>query len=172
MLPYSQKLFETTVPVEWTPQSQLFAVVPVLPDSKEGQQVFSLVQETLVTAQLISLHRIQNVWLWSRCSHCRDLMLLKSRESATEKNLFHGTSSTPPIQVYLSRFSYSTMGYWGVLCHNRKALEHICIYSTKYRLTGASCDRPQDSTLTRPPPQPMGAMPVVDSHVGLYISLY
>ena len=187
---YSQNLFEVTVPVEWSGQSQLLAVLPVHPDSKEGQQVESLFHQTLQTTQLVSMRRIQNLWLWNRYSHCQDRMLLKGLESATGKTLFHGTTSTPPDQIYGSEHGFdfrvaSPTALWGtgVYFATTARYSHAYAYTvpgTGHKqlivakvLTGVSCDWPQDTTLTRPPPKPIDAMPgKVRFSVDLYDSVH
>lgn len=54
------------------------------------------------TGNLIRLDRIQNLWLWKKYTHCRERMLLKNPEAATEQELFHGARALPPDQLYRS----------------------------------------------------------------------
>lgn len=166
-----QSLFHVPVPTEWDVQTEVVVVQPVCCESKECKDVLSLIHQTLPAAQLIQLDRIQNLWLWEKYNHCRDRMFLKNPESAVEKDLFHGTSVVPPDQVYLSEHGFdfrlsSRKARWGTGTYFTTCAKYSDKYSHKIPgttrkqlllakvLTGQSCVRPQERTLTRPPPKP------------------
>lgn len=146
-------------------------VQTVCPESKECKSVLALVQQTLPQAQLVQLQRIQKLWLWEKYYHCQDRMFLKNPESAAKKDLFHGTSTVPPAQLYQSEYGFdfrlsSRKAKWG----SGSYFSSCAKYSNKYAhripdtmhkqlllanvLTGQSCMWPQDRTLSRPPPKP------------------
>ena len=100
-----QSLFQIPVPLEWDAQAEIIAVHSVNSESKECQRILSLVHETLPLANLIRLDRIQNLWLWEKYTHCRERMLLKNPEAATEQE-FHGTRALPPDQLYRSEHGF------------------------------------------------------------------
>ncbi len=175
-LPYVQSLFATPVPEEWIAQGEVITVVPVHCRSKEYHGVLALLRETLPSAVLISLQRIQNLWLWDKYHHCRERMLLKSPQAATEMQLFHGTRSTSPDQIYHSEYGFdfrlsSSTALWGSGAYFASSARYSNEYAyaipgTDHRqvilaqvLTGDSCSWPEDRTLTRPPPKPVGNQP-------------
>lgn len=168
---YIQKLFHVPVPTLWCHQDKLITVLSVKSNSEEFQGVLSRLRRTIPSVQLINLERIQNLWLWDRYSHSRELMLLKSPEAATERELFHGTRATPPNQVYQSECGFdfrlaSPTARWGAGMYfaSSAMYSHAFAYSipnTSHRqmilakvLTGASCTLPPDNRLRRPPPKP------------------
>ena len=167
-------------------QAEVITVQPVCAEGKECKKVLSLVHQTLPTAQIIQLQRIQNLWLWEKYNHCQDRMLLKSPESAAEQDLFHGTSATPPDQLYQSEHGFdfrlsSLSARWGTESYFTTCAK----YSDKYAyripdtthkqlllvkvLTGQSCTWPQERALIRPPPKPADA---VSGSMKLYNECY
>lgn len=103
-------------------------------------------------------------------------MLLKGPDAAVEMDLFHGTSSTPPNQVYLSEYGFdfrlsSSTARWGAGAYFASTVSYSNKYAyavphTQHRqvilakvLTGASCTWPHDRTLTKPPPKPVVRQP-------------
>ena len=112
-----QSLFSVPVPAEWNVQKDVVVVQPVSTESKEYERVLSLIHQSLPEAQLFQVERIQNLWLWERYYHCCDRMHLKCAASAQEKDLFHGTSITPPVEVYQSEhgfdFRLAHKSLWG-----------------------------------------------------------
>ncbi len=57
-------------------------------------------------AEVVRVERIQNEWLWERYSFAKQRMMARNRGEVNEMELFHGTSSTPPIEVYKSDFGF------------------------------------------------------------------
>ena len=164
-----QSLFSVPVPAEWDMQNNVVVVQPVSTGSKEHDRVLTHIHQTLPEAQLFQVERIQNLWLWEKYYHCCDRMRLKCAESAQEKDLFHGTSITPPVEVYQSEHGFDfrlahMSRCWGTGSYFTPSAKYADKYAHKVPgsthkqlllakvLTGQTCLWPQEPTLRRPPP--------------------
>ena len=104
-------------PTEWEPQSDAIELMNVSKGSSEWNRILNRMQETLPTVRLSSIHRIQNEHLWEKYCQHKERMGRKGRERVNEKELFHGTSNTPPEDIYKSEegfdMRFSRPGMWG-----------------------------------------------------------
>ena len=110
--------------------------------------------------------RIQNLWLWRKYVNHKHSMTEKNKGDVNEKDLFHGTTSTDPVQIYDSEegfdMRFSRDGLWGqgtYFAENASYSDNYvfnCPSGEKQMflarvLTGDSADIPQDRSLRMPP---------------------
>ena len=104
-------------PNEWEPQSDVIELINVSKGSSEWNKILNRMQETLPTIKLTSIQRIQNEHLWEKYCQHKERMDRKGHERVNEKELFHGTSNTPPEEIYKSEdgfdMRFSRPGMWG-----------------------------------------------------------
>ena len=175
----SQSLQYYSRPKEWEPQSDVIELMNVSKGSLEWNKILNCMQETLPTVKLTSIQRIQNENLWEKYCQHKERMGRKGSERVNEKELFHGTSKTPPEEIYKSEegfdMRFSRSGMWGrgnyfaesakysaSSYSYRKETTHTLLYlfsrtvSEKQIflakvLTGDSYRSPPDQTLQIPP---------------------
>ena len=116
--------------------------------------------------KICKLERIQNKWLWRKYVRHKEAMSEKNKGAVNEKELFHGTSSTDPEEIYRSEdgfdMRYSRAGLWG----QGSYFAEMASYSDRYSynvsggvkqmfvanvLTGESANLRQKRELRMPP---------------------
>ena len=106
-----------TKPIEWEPQSDSIELKNVAQGSAEWNKIFHRMQETIPSINLVSIKRIQNEFLWEKYCQHKERMGRKGAERVNEMELFHGTSSTPPEEIYMSEegfdMRFCSKGMWG-----------------------------------------------------------
>ena len=112
-----QSLQYLSRPKEWGPQLKAIELMDLPQGSSEWNKILNRMQDTLPMVKLTSIQRIQNEYLWEKyCLH-KQRIGRKGTERVNEKELFHGTSSTPPEKIYKSEegfdMRYSQAGMWG-----------------------------------------------------------
>ena len=112
-----QQLQYLSRPKEWGPQSNAIELMDVPKGSPEWNKILNRMQDSLPTVKLTSIQRIQNEYLWEKyCLH-KERIGRQGTERVNEKELFHGTSSTPPEKIYKSEdgfdMRFSQAGMWG-----------------------------------------------------------
>ena len=154
------------VPKHWDPQIDNVELKPVHPGTTEWNHVQMRMRETLPLSQIVQLDRIQNIWLWEMYSFSKQRMSEKNSGAINEKQLFHGTRSSPPEKIFKSEkgfdFRFASKGMWGEGTYfavnasysDLYAYEHSCgskqmILATV--LTGETCCCPCDRSLKKPP---------------------
>jgi len=105
------------VPSHWEAQTEKVVLKPVRSGSREWNGILSKIRQTLPSAQVAQVERIQNLWLWEKYCFSKQRMSEKYRGITNEKELFHGTSSTPPEKIFRSEqgfdFRFCSRGMWG-----------------------------------------------------------
>ena len=105
-------------PSHWEPQTEMIELKSVTRGTKEWTDVEQRIHESLPSAQVQTLQRIQNKWLWDKYRFSKDRMSEKNKGVVNEKQLFHGTSSTPPEKIFKSPqgfdFRFCSRGMWGL----------------------------------------------------------
>ena len=159
------------VPQSWSPQNsdnqcELFQLHR---GSNKWSHVQSLVHATIPNAEIQSLERVQNRWLWEKYSFARQRLLKKNHGIINEKELFHGTKNNPPETILKSEhgfdFRFASRGMWGEgayfavnasysgnsygYCRDKKTQIILAMV-----LTGDTCCCKSDSTLKQPPQKP------------------
>lgn len=103
--------------IPWTKQHKLIELIEVREDTTEWSDVVNRIQATLQGARIVSIHRIQNKWLWDAYMQSKKRLSIKNRNRVNEKLLFHGTTQTPPEKIYRSEkgfdFRFARQGLWG-----------------------------------------------------------
>ena len=87
-------------PPEWQPQSETIELFPLVQGSPECSQIEQRLKETIPSAVLIQVSRIQNTWLWERYSTHMKRLHPKNNGNVGELVLFHGTSGNDPKLIY------------------------------------------------------------------------
>ena len=104
-------------PVEWEPQTDPIELKTVAEGSPEWNKILLRVRETMPSANLTSIKRIQNEFLWEKYCQHKERMSRKGSERVNEMELFHRSSSTSPEEIYKSEegfdMRFSHQGMWG-----------------------------------------------------------
>ena len=105
-------------PEYWEVQTEEIVLKAVSHGSKEWKDVETLMHATLPSARIQKLERIQNKWLWEKYCFSKERMSQQNNGVINERELFHGTSTTPPEKIYKSRQGFdfrfcSTHTLWG-----------------------------------------------------------
>ena len=168
-------------PAEWEPQTDPIELKSVTEGSSEWNKILHRVRETIPGANIKSIDRIQNEFLWEKYCQHKERMSRKGSERVNEKELFHGSSSTAPEEIYKSEegfdIRFSRQGMWGQGNYfaesaqysnsyaykspsTDQSLYHQLFYGTQDNtrqiflvkvLTGDSCSSPPDKSLRMPP---------------------
>mmetsp|Transcript_10433 Transcript_10433/g.12873 ORF Transcript_10433/g.12873 Transcript_10433/m.12873 type:complete len:459 (-) Transcript_10433:59-1435(-) len=103
-------------PMEWSTQSQICELMEVAIGSPEFQHIQSKVGG--LSSRIVSIKRIQNQHLWRRYYLERSFIEQKNGGAANEMELFHGTRTTCPVEIYNGEegfdMRYSKKGLWGM----------------------------------------------------------
>ena len=156
-------------PREWEPQSRTTELFNIPHGSVEHSRVIGKFMATMPNANIISVQRVQNQYLWEKFIHHKGMIEKKNGGQANEKELFHGTRGNNPRQIYDSEegfdMRFSASGMWGQA--NYFAVD--ASYSNNYAytltngqrqiflarvLTGASHYCSPNNTLRMPPKIP------------------
>ena len=152
-------------PDHWDIQEDKIALKSVVRGSKEWTEVEKLMHTSLPSAQILTLQRIQNQWLWDKYSFSKERMHEQNNGIINEKQLFHGTSSTPPEKIFKSRqgfdFRFCSRGMWGTGTYfavNASYSDNYAYRSSGAKqlilakvLTGETYRSVPDSSLKKPP---------------------
>ena len=122
-----------TKPIEWEPQSDSIELKDVAQGSTEWNKILCRMQETIPSVNLISIKRVQNEFLWEKYCQHKERMGRKGAERVNEMELFHGTSSTPPEDIYMSEegfdMRFSREGLWGQGNYFAENAQYSCSYA-------------------------------------------
>ena len=128
-----------TKPIEWEPQSDSIELKDVSRGSTEWNKILRRMQETIPSINLVSIKRIQNEFLWEKYCQHRERMGRKGPERVNEMELFHGTSSNPPEDIYMSEegfdMRFSREGMWGQGNYFAENAQYSCSYAYAKRDT-------------------------------------
>ena len=104
-------------PSEWEPQTDPIELKPVTEGSLEWNKILNRIKQTIPLVKLVSIERIQNEFLWEKYRQHKERMSYKGPERVNELELFHGSSSTAPEEIYKSEegfdMRFSHQGMWG-----------------------------------------------------------
>ena len=165
-------------PEHWDFQEEKITLKSVVRGSKEWTDVEKLMHASLPSARILTLQRIQNQWLWEKYIFSKERIREQNNGIINEKQLFHGTSETPPERIFKSRqgfdFRHSTWGRWGTgayfavnasysdanYAHHSAGTKQLILAKV---LTGESYRSPPDSNLRKPPVKKSHAHSVMSS---------
>ncbi len=166
-----QTLTSLRVPGYWEPQTYNVELKQVTSGSSEWKNVEVLVHQTLPSAQITNLSRIQNLSLWEMYEFSKRRMSEKNGGVVNERDLFHGTRETPPSAIYNSEkgfdFRCGAKGLWGKgayfavnasysvngYAYTKEGGKQIILALV---LTGLSYSSPPNQELEKPPCKPTG----------------
>ena len=171
IISYQSSAGEVRFPSEWQPQTKTTELFPLSSRTSEWNNVAQKFMQTMFHAQIASIQRIQNTWLWDRYVKHRDRLKLKNSGVVNEMELFHGTRNNDPKLIYESEdglyMRYSAQGMWGMAnyfavnasysdnyAHQTNGQKEMFLVKV---LTGDSYNCPPDRTLRMPPTKPHSA---------------
>ena len=122
-------------PIEWEPQSDSIELKDVSQGSSEWNKILHRMQETIPNVNLVSIKRIQNEFLWEKYCQHKERMGRKGAERINEMELFHGTRTNPPEDIYMSEegfdMRFSRVGMWGQGNYFAESAQYSCSYAYK-----------------------------------------
>ena len=154
------------VPPEWEPQEANLKLFSVPSSSVEYQRVESLFKKTLRNSRILTITRIQNMWLHEKYVQHRDRLALKNKGKINERELFHGTRGTDPKEIFDSEegfdMRFSASGMWGQANYFASDASYSHLYAHEHPsgykeiflvklLAGESYESQPDSSLRMPP---------------------
>lgn len=156
------------LPNTWEEQTQDIELKKVKPESDEWKRIVNRVHETLPTAQVEGIERIQALWLWEGYCFSKERMSKKNKGITNEKELFHGTRRTCPEKIFRSEqgfdFRFASRGMWGegiyFAAKARYSDDYAYHHETQRQmilakvLTGETYKCPPNSSLKKPPIKP------------------
>ena len=120
-------------PVEWEPQSDPIELKDVQQGLSEWNKILNRMQETIPSVNIISIKRIQNEHLWEKYCQHKERMGRKGLNRINEMELFHGTSSNLPEDIYKSEegfdMRFSRSGMWGQGNYFAESAQYSCSYA-------------------------------------------
>ena len=120
-------------------------------------------------ADIISIQRIQNKWLWERYSQHKERIREKNDGVVNEKELWHGSRKSSSDNIYNSEegfdMRFSSEGVWGQANYFAEKASYSDKYAFKSTdgtkelllakvLTGDSFESPPNPSLRMPPEKP------------------
>ena len=156
-------------PVEWAPQTGYLELIDLARDGEEWRSIEEHFKSTLRTANILSIIRIQNKWLWKKYTLEKQLLNRKNKGRVNEKELFHGTRGNDPKLIYNGQDGFdmrmSNDGLWGQANYfavNSSYSDQYAFVSGSTKemflvkvLTGDSYECNPDSSLRLPPKKPV-----------------
>ena len=160
---------DTPYPPEWEAQTNTSQLFKLDKYSREWIRVTSKFKETMSDADILSVQRIQNKWLWKRYCQHKDRIHEKNDGMVNEKELWHGSRKSSSDNIYNSEegfdMRFSSEGLWG----QANYFAEEASYSDKYAfqsadgtkelllakvLTGDSFESAPNKSLRMPPEKP------------------
>ena len=156
---------EFTPPPKWVNQTKTTELFSVPQGSPEWQLVEGKFTMTMGANRVSSISRIQNTWIWKKYAFQKKRMHTKNGGRVNEKELFHGTRTNDPRNIYEGEdgfdMRYSRQGLWGVANYFavNASYSHNYAHTSSHGkqmflvkvLTGDSHDCPSNRDLRMPP---------------------
>ena len=105
------------VPSHWKAQTDCVQTFVLLPTSEEWKRCKDLIAETLNSASIKKVTRVQNLWLWEAYTFNRKRMCERNSGQVYERLLFHGSGAINPYDIACSEDGFdvrhSKQGSWG-----------------------------------------------------------
>ncbi|CAF4845211.1 unnamed protein product [Rotaria sp. Silwood1] len=109
------------IPKEWSDQKEGCNLVEIPRNDPTFTRIENSMKETMNNVKIDKIERVQNVRMWNhyvfrRRELRKELSIMPNLQIEIE--LFHGTRTTPPSEIYNGEYSfdmtYSTSGMWGI----------------------------------------------------------
>ena len=137
----TEQVFKIQYPNEWESQSNICELKQVLPGSLEFNRIRDEIYKTVPRTARISIQRIQNQHLWRRYFFERQFVAEKNGGISNEMDLFHGTRSTRPVEIYNGEegfdMRHSKTGMWGVGIYFASSASYSLNYAYDDSLTNS-----------------------------------
>ena len=115
-----ERSIDFTAPPGWSgTQSEHCILVEIDADSPEFVRVQDRMHETMPSARLIRVERVQNLLLWDYyCLRKARMQKLNGSSAVLEASVWHGTRSLDPAVIYRDKqdgfmMQHSAEGMWG-----------------------------------------------------------
>jgi poly [ADP-ribose] polymerase 10/14/15 len=163
---------QLNIPGEWGEQEEQCKLVALPNNHPDFIRIESRMKETMTNVKIDKIERVQNLRFWNHYAFRRRTLqqeLIDKPNLQIEMELFHGTRTTPPNEIYNGEYgfdmTYCTSGLWGTGTYFAMNASYSC-QSYSYQLpngkrqvflaqvlTGEVCDYKDkhDQTLRRPP---------------------
>jgi hypothetical protein len=121
-------------PDTWVRQTQDLLRVKLFRDEEEFKSVEESFHQSMSRTdfKIVGLQRIQHRLLWDEYQHAKQIMYRKNNGQINERDLFHGTSSNKPENLYSSEKGFDMRlakeGMWGAGTY----FAEKALYSDKY----------------------------------------
>ncbi|XP_040897571.1 protein mono-ADP-ribosyltransferase PARP14-like isoform X2 [Toxotes jaculatrix] len=110
---------DAALPVHWDDmKGDLMKTFPLAPGQKEYSEVEKELTKTGLTANIISIERVQNATLWQSYQLMKKQLEKKNKHNNNEKLLFHGTAASAIELINNKGFNRSYAGTHGAMYGN------------------------------------------------------
>ena len=124
---------ELDAPNEWGDQTENLKIIEIPRNNPSFTRIENRMKETLPNVKIEKIERIQNLRLWSHYANRRREMkndLSDTPNLQIEKELFHGTRTALPTEVYDGDcgfdMRFSTSGMWGIGSYFAQNASYSC----------------------------------------------
>eukprot|EP01091_Cochliopodium_minus_P006377 TRINITY_DN1626_c0_g1_i1.p1 TRINITY_DN1626_c0_g1~~TRINITY_DN1626_c0_g1_i1.p1 ORF type:complete len:848 (-),score=282.41 TRINITY_DN1626_c0_g1_i1:26-2533(-) len=104
------------------------------PSSQDYIRIEKRIRETLPSCRILKIERVQNKLLWKKYCSNKELIVLQKGKCEV-KELFHGTRSTDPSEVYDGQegfdMRFCNQGMWGIGTYFAQNASYSMKYSSK-----------------------------------------
>jgi hypothetical protein len=160
----SQNDIDFSIPSTWTKQNENLVLIELPSNSNEFINLNDSFMKTMLGHTIIKIYRIQNLDLWK--NFCFAKHQLEKKGTFKSLQLFHGTKTTDPKEIYSGKeegfdMRFSNEGLWGrgIYFHQRARYSHdyrfrnihVSLMLSADVLVGEYVELYQDSCLRFPP---------------------
>ncbi|KAM7391015.1 hypothetical protein PAMP_021733 [Pampus punctatissimus] len=126
------KANDAALPAHWEDmKGNLIKLFPLTPGSKEYSNVEKKLTNTGLSANIISIERVQNETLWQSYQLKKKQLEVKNNHKNNEKKLFHGTGSSSIDLINKYGFNRSYAGAHGTMYGNGSYFAVDPVYSAQ-----------------------------------------
>ncbi|XP_068559360.1 protein mono-ADP-ribosyltransferase PARP14-like [Cebidichthys violaceus] len=124
---------DTALPSHWDDmKGDLLQLFPLSAKSKEYKEVKTELKKTGLTANIVSVERVQNPTLWQSYQLMKRRLEVKNKHTKNERLLFHGTAATSIDLINKQGFNRSYAGAHGAMFGNGSYFAVDPLYSQGY----------------------------------------
>ncbi|CAF1389555.1 unnamed protein product [Didymodactylos carnosus] len=124
---------ELSIPKEWGEQEEQCKLVRLSPNHPDFVRITNRMKETISNIKIDKIERVQNLRLWNHYAFRRRTLQQELNNQPNlhiEMELFHGTKSTLPSEIYNGEYgfdmTFSTKGMWGIGTYFARNASYSC----------------------------------------------